>query len=140
MRILSPTIAASLTQIPTTILNKCAKVAKAVHEFFIKISATLINFFSKLNLKGNIRQIKIVSPNDQAAQEPIKPAIHATFKEPQSQEQCQANSKEIECAICLEPMSDNDSEFLECVHRFHTFCLSHWRKISDKCPICRTNC
>lgn len=124
MRISTPTIAASLTQMPIVISNICGKVVKAVHEFFIKISATLFNFFSKFKSKENIKQIKIETPNHQAVEELIKPVKKVTFEEPQPQEQCQANSKEIECTICLEPMSDKDSEFLECIHRFHTVCLS----------------
>jgi hypothetical protein len=139
MRILSPTIGASLRQIPITICNKSTKVAKAIYDYFMKISAALFNFFSKVKSKSNINDIKVMTPNHQAPQEPKKPVKKVTFEDTLDYEQPETNLIEKECSICLEPMSDKDSEFLECVHRFHTTCLNQWLEISDQCPICRTN-
>ena len=40
------------------------------------------------------------------------------------------------CIICLENFEDKIIK-LNCNHYFHRKCINKWRKINDKCPICR---
>ena len=40
------------------------------------------------------------------------------------------------CIICLQDF-ENKKIKLNCNHYFHRKCINKWRKINDKCPICR---
>ncbi|KAJ0125794.1 Resistance to glucose repression protein 1 [Fusarium oxysporum f. sp. albedinis] len=44
------------------------------------------------------------------------------------------------CAICLEPMADEDIiRHLQCCHVFHSSCFSQWFfRRHDTCPICKS--
>ena len=43
------------------------------------------------------------------------------------------------CIICLAAFSDGDKlSTLECVHSFHSDCVSPWLKDNASCPLCRT--
>ena len=41
-----------------------------------------------------------------------------------------------ECCICLEYFESKIIK-LDCNHLFHYKCINKWRKINNKCPICR---
>ena len=49
-------------------------------------------------------------------------------------------SEEKSCSICLSEYEDEDKIVinLKCKHIFHKECLKSWGKMSNKCPICRT--
>lgn len=43
-----------------------------------------------------------------------------------------------ECIICAESMKTNDNiQWLQCLHKFHEQCLTKWLKIKQECPICK---
>ena len=44
-----------------------------------------------------------------------------------------------DCPICLENVSEADSNTSSCGHRFHDQCLTTWLMTSNTCPMCRTN-
>lgn len=50
-----------------------------------------------------------------------------------------------ECMICLDEISEYDSEIqkfpviLECGHIFHRRCIQQWKSINHTCPLCRQN-
>jgi hypothetical protein len=45
------------------------------------------------------------------------------------------------CAICLDPLSENETVSLanhkDCPHMFHRFCVHEWLLKNDDCPVCR---
>lgn len=43
----------------------------------------------------------------------------------------------IECAICLEAMTNKDYDVLDCNHMFHKNCLTKWLSVGEYCPVCR---
>lgn len=47
-----------------------------------------------------------------------------------------ATSPIITCAICLEPALENII-ITPCIHKFHNICITHWKEISNSCPVCR---
>ena len=44
-----------------------------------------------------------------------------------------------DCSICLEHLSTKIVVKLKCSHHYHQDCISESLKISNKCPICRTD-
>lgn len=45
---------------------------------------------------------------------------------------------DIECSICLEPLSSSDlCKQLNCQHQYHLKCVAEWFKDKDTCPVCR---
>ncbi|KAG8411084.1 hypothetical protein J3458_016195 [Metarhizium acridum] len=43
------------------------------------------------------------------------------------------------CAICLEPMLDEDEiRQLQCEHIFHSSCFGQWFFSHDTCPVCKS--
>jgi len=46
----------------------------------------------------------------------------------------------IECAICLDPLTDASATTLPCDHKFHSTCVNELRKfgVMQVCPLCRT--
>ena len=45
--------------------------------------------------------------------------------------------EELDCPICLEPLSISNRQRLRCGHEFHEGCVTKWRLYGDTCPICR---
>ena len=45
--------------------------------------------------------------------------------------------KEVRCPICLGRVS-NASKPSSCIHIFCSLCINKWLKLSNKCPVCRT--
>jgi len=45
--------------------------------------------------------------------------------------------EKIDCAICLEELNNNNKVILECMHSFHTECITEWFKNNNTCPFCR---
>ena len=43
---------------------------------------------------------------------------------------------DLECAICLEPMS-KDNALTPCHHLYHRDCLAKWMNFKKECPMCR---
>lgn len=43
----------------------------------------------------------------------------------------------MDCAICLERISNSTGTKLSCPHKFHHSCLASWLIENDNCPICR---
>ena len=41
-----------------------------------------------------------------------------------------------DCSVCLEPI-ELDVAFLTCYHVFHKTCVDKWRRIENKCPMCK---
>ncbi|EPS62399.1 hypothetical protein M569_12396, partial [Genlisea aurea] len=50
-----------------------------------------------------------------------------------------ADSRPLECAVCLSDFDDGDVGRLlpECRHSFHVDCIDMWFKSHSDCPICR---
>jgi hypothetical protein len=54
-----------------------------------------------------------------------------------------AVEKDVECAICLCDVEDEDKSFMKCSHVFHGSCLDAWtnkcllRRLYPSCPTCR---
>lgn len=44
--------------------------------------------------------------------------------------------KNMECAICFHPLSE-DHRVLPCNHVFHHACIESWFERSTTCPLCR---
>ena len=42
------------------------------------------------------------------------------------------------CAVCLDDISDEDTEVLECKHEFHRSCIVECMKHKPSCPMCRS--
>lgn len=42
------------------------------------------------------------------------------------------------CAICLGKATDKVA-VVECAHVFCRECISHWHKVSNQCPLCKSN-
>jgi hypothetical protein len=44
-----------------------------------------------------------------------------------------------QCAICSDDMDlkNDDIEFLQCFHRFHSKCITRWILVKPQCPICK---
>lgn len=42
-----------------------------------------------------------------------------------------------ECVICLQTIYRSEPRQLECGHRFHSLCISRWKRYNQSCPICR---
>jgi hypothetical protein len=45
---------------------------------------------------------------------------------------------ERECSICIQPVNDEDINFLPCFHYFHVSCIQKWLQIKRLCPLCKT--
>lgn len=43
----------------------------------------------------------------------------------------------MECPICLELTTKEESVVLKCTHTFHNNCIFTWSSKSDTCPVCR---
>ncbi|GMH25935.1 hypothetical protein Nepgr_027778 [Nepenthes gracilis] len=50
-----------------------------------------------------------------------------------------ANSKGLDCAVCLSEFEDNEMGRVlpECNHSFHIACIDRWFKSDPTCPLCR---
>ncbi len=47
-------------------------------------------------------------------------------------------SKEAQCAICLENFSEGEKlRAVPCLHRFHAKCIDHWLISKPVCPVCK---
>merc|ERR1719334_739484 len=47
---------------------------------------------------------------------------------------------EKQCSICLEAMLEEDGNIFTvtaCSHSYHKKCITEWKKLSNKCPLCR---
>ena len=47
-----------------------------------------------------------------------------------------ADNIEEDCAICLDPLFEQDIYETQCNHRFHVDCLSSWLRTGSTCPLC----
>jgi hypothetical protein len=50
-----------------------------------------------------------------------------------------SRSSDPACPVCLDPITPDDIEFLNCLHAFHTGCLRRWIVQRPSCPVCRTS-
>ena len=41
------------------------------------------------------------------------------------------------CIICLDIIHKDNRYETDCYHYFHNNCINEWKKINDKCPLCR---
>ena len=46
-------------------------------------------------------------------------------------------SKDLECSICFEDITNEKTTKILCNHVFHTTCINTWTSIKNTCPICR---
>jgi len=42
------------------------------------------------------------------------------------------------CPICLNEISQEDEALLKCNHRFCSKCIQDWAKVTNKCPLCKS--
>lgn len=51
----------------------------------------------------------------------------------------ESNSKQTNCSICLEQLTENDEvRLLSCFHQFHVGCIDTWLKEKSICPCCKS--
>ncbi len=67
------------------------------------------------------------------------PAAERTLKQAATEDIPQAGGRQDECVVCLDPMTASTSCTLECMHTFHTACISALREhgVAQACPSCR---
>jgi hypothetical protein len=44
-----------------------------------------------------------------------------------------------DCAICLAPLTKEESSKCFCGHIFHFNCIQDWAKTTQSCPLCRSH-
>lgn len=66
-------------------------------------------------------------------------AIDALPRRPVTEEMLDENTKQAECAICMDNVSVGEEvTSLPCRHWFHHPCVEAWLKEHDTCPVCRS--
>lgn len=125
----------------------CSGLTRKQHEkIFTQYGMCFRNFNDYYNLMMQIENkplgtcaiiFKNVYDNDFTKPGPYFLPLKQNYKIKFQKEVIQNINDKIDCAICLEELTNNDKVILECRHTFHVNCIKEWFKNNNTCPFCR---